>query len=366
MRSLTRAKLSGKTALVRLDLDLTQEELKNLAHPRLTRALKTLRFLISKKVRALIIIAHRSRPKKITPSLSLKPYVEIFSEALGIKVGFCPSLKKADVKKVLADSEIVLLENLRFCKGEEKNDPDFAKDLASLAQIYIFDAFGSAHREHASVVGIPKYLPSYPGGNFQKELEVLGRVKSNPEHPFVAIIGGAKLETKLPIINKMLSLADYVLVGGELIEEKLPLSPKLVLPEDVWVAEKVETAYQNESVEIFKREENREIDKRAILDIGPVTIKKYQNFVSIAKLVVWVGPLGMFEDSRFASGSREIARAISSSSGFSVVGGGETLSIVVQLNLVEKIDHLSLGGGAMLSFLVENTLPAVLALESNS
>src|SRR3989338_886584 len=347
MLDLLQANLENQTVLVRLDLDLTNDELKDLFHPRLTHVLSTLDFLLQAKAK-LVLIGHRGRPQGSDPSLSLKPLAGVFAKLLNTQVSFCDSFEKWAIEEYLKSSSVVLLENLRFSTQEEENQLGFAQKLSSFAQAYVFEAFAASHRPSATVLGIPKILPTYPGFNFQKEIEVLSKVRNNPERPMLAIIGGAKLETKLPLLNKMLDLSDTVAVGGKLLEESLLQNPKLLTPEDITLAKKSNGGYALETTGDYHG-----FTKGGglnILDIGPKTVKKYSQIIERAKTIIWNGPLGYVEDSRFAQGTEHIAQSIAGSSAFKIAGGGENLEAIEKLHLEKQFDHLSLGGGAMIEF----------------
>lgn len=360
MRSLRDSNITNKIVLVRLDLDLKDKELVNLDHPRLVRVIPTLRYLLERQNKVLII-AHRGRPEGHDLGLSLRIFKDIFSQLLSQKVAFCSSFQKMEMEGLFKDNKLVILENLRFDPGEEENSSEFSSLLASFAEVYVFEAFGMSHRDHASVVGIPKYLKTYAGLNFEKEVEVLGQVKNNPQRPLVAIIGGAKIETKEEVIGSFLKLADKVLIGGKLIETRQPQSSKVVEPSDVWVATKTGDTWEKETIQDYRPLENG--SEKNIVDIGTKTIEAFKEVIKSAKTVVWNGPMGVYEDTRFSLGTKEIGQAITNSSAFKVVGGGETLSFVLENNLVDRFDHVSLGGGAMLEFFAKDTLPALEALE---
>lgn len=342
--------VSNKTVLLRLDLDLTDQEISNGNHPRILFSLPTLQFLAeySKQV---LVISHRGRPNGEDLRYSLKIFVETFSKLLNSKVGFCSGLDPKEVKNF--DQKVVLLENLRFDSGEESNDSRFAKSISELAEIYVFDSFAVSHREHASVVGIPKYLPTYVGFNFVKELESLDKFLKSSQKPKLAIIGGAKLETKLPVIKKMLQVADKVLVGGKLLEEEIPESSSAEV-KDVLIARLNKGAYSD--IKTIPLTEFKNYPDFNILDIGSKTLESYTNSIESSKMVIWNGPMGLFEKKEFSNGTLGIANAIADSGSFSIVGGGETLEVVLERSLEKKFSHLCLGGGAMLDYLATSKL----------
>ncbi len=298
----------NKRVLLRVDFNVPMSDRKIEDDFRIKQTIPTIEYLLKK--RAIVILAsHRSDGKSLTPIWDLfKDY---------------PNLE--------------FLENLRFNKGEEANNQAFAKKLSSLADIYINDAFGVCHRKHASIVSIPKYLPSAMGLLLEKEIKNLSKIIDNPKRPLVTIIGGAKVKSKAKVIDDFLKLADNVLIGGKLGLEIKKKSVKLHLPNDY-------------------------LDN---YDIGPKTIKEYKKIIGGAKTVVWAGPMGWFEKEKYIKGTKEIAQAITSSKSFSVVGGGDTLNALKKLKLRDKFSHVSTGGGAMLAFLAGEKLPGIEALYGN-
>jgi phosphoglycerate kinase len=276
----------------------------------------------------------------------------------------------------------MLLENLRFHKEEEKNDPEFAKQLAALGDVYVNDAFGSAHRAHASVEAVAHFLPAAAGFLIEKEIKFLGKVLSDPERPLVVLLGGAKISDKLPVINNLMNLADKIMIGGgmantflkaegyelgdSLVEDNaieqarellLCCSGKLMLPVDVVVADAFSNDANSQTVTVGQIKPGW----RA-LDIGPHTVEKYRNQLQNARMIVWNGPMGVFEFPKFAAGTREIAKAIAESSAISVIGGGDSVAAIEQAGLADRITHISTGGGASLEFLEGKTLPGIAAL----
>lgn len=302
--------VKNKRVLVRCDFNVPLDNQENVVDDfRIKQTLPTLKYLQGENAK-IILISHRSDKRSLDSAW----------KQLG---------------KYIDTREIKFLDNLRFNKGEELNDDKFAKELAGLADIYVNDAFGVCHREHASIVGIPKYLPSVAGFLLQKEVKILSKVLENPERPFVAIIGGAKLESKAKVIDKFLEIADQVLIGGKIGFALKIKSNKLYIPTD----------YLDD------------------FDIGSETMETFTNIIKKAKLVVWAGPMGKFEDSKYQKGSRAIAEAIIKSSAFSVAGGGNTTELLNKLNLRDKFNYISTGGGAMLAFLAGDELPGLKALE---
>ena len=331
--------ISGKTCILRVDFNV--EDAKDSL--RLEASLPTMRLLLKNKAK-ILIISHRGRPKLVASSkqqvardLSLKTLVPFLKKNLGQKVKFFSDI--SDVSQRVGT--VGLLENLRFWPGEESNDPDFAGQLAKLGDFYVNDAFAVSHRENASVTELPKLLPSYAGLLLEKEIETLSKAMENPEEPLVLIMGGSKVEDKLPIIKHLLPKADRILLGSAALNqpELIPKSEKIITPVD-------------------------SIDGGGkAWDIGPETIKKYSEEIKKAKTIIWNGPLGQFEDEKYAKGSMEIAKAIAASKAFSIVGGGETNQLILSLKLQNKIGFLSTGGGAMLEFLAGKKLPGIEALK---
>lgn len=383
--------VKNKRIIVRVDFNvpLNQETIKDDA--RIKAVLPTIKYLTNKGAK-IILISHLGDPLKNKElrikkqQFSLKPIVLKLEELLGIKVTFlndCLGKKIEERIKKMKEGEIVLLENLRFYVGEEKNDKIFAKSLAKLAQFYINEAFSVSHRQHASVSAITKFLPSYAGFLLEKEIAVLVKVLKKPERPFLVIIGGAKISTKIKVIENLLERVDYLLLGGALVNNFFkaqgynvgkslietdyikvaqnlltgPKKEKLVLPIDVLVAKKIEPL-----VEPLVRHLNEVKDDEIILDIGPETIRSFAYLIKEAKTILWNGPLGMFELPRFRNGSIIIARVIASRSqgqAYGIVGGGETIECLNQTKMAQYVDWISTGGGAMLEFLEGKILPGV-------
>jgi len=299
----------NKRVLVRCDFNVPLDDQGNVVDDfRIKQTLPTLKYLQGENAK-IILISHRSDKRSLDSAWKrLGEYIDT--------------------------REIKFLDNLRLNKGEEMNDDKFAKELAGLADVYVNEAFGVCHREHASIVGVPKYLPSVAGFLLQKEVKILSKVLEDPERPFVAIIGGAKLESKAKVIDKFLEIADQVLIGGKIGFALKIKSEKLFIPTDY--------------VDDF--------------DIGPETIETFTNIIKKAKSVVWAGPMGKFEESKYQKGSKVIAEEIIKSEAFSVVGGGDTIAVLNKLNLKDKFNHVSTGGGAMLAFLAGDELPGLKAL----
>src|SRR5262245_42209334 len=355
---------------------------------RIEAALLSIRYVLQHGGR-LILASHLGRPKgRPEPKYSLKPVADRLSELLGKPVQFASDCVGAEVERMvssLKDGEVLLLENLRFHREEEKNDSSFAKQLATLCDVYINDAFGAAHRAHASTAGIVSYVKQAAAGFLmEKEIEALNRALTKAEKPYVAIVGGAKISDKIELIENFINIANTVLIGGamaytflrakgletgkSLVEvDKIDVAKQLMtkashkrvgieLPVDHVVAEALNSAdAQVVSVE------NTPPDRMG-LDIGPETVRRYSEIIRQAKTIVWNGPMGVFENFRFAQGTFAVARAVAGANAFSIVGGGDSAAAIAQSGLEPKISHVSTGGGASLEFLAGQKLPGVEAL----
>lgn len=334
------SKIEGKKVLLRVDLDVPIESSKITDDSRLEAWFPALEYLLQNKA-SVIIAGHLGRPQGKEEKSSLLP----IAHWIGSKVGSKPQdANFGEFPGWKLTESVCILENLRFFPGEEENDPEFAKKLASLAQIYVNDAFASSHRAHASIVGVTKYLPSFAGLRLQKEVEELSKAIDNPKRPLTIIIGGAKIETKLPLVEKMYSFADYVLVGGEIAEETKVLA---------------------------KVSHEKLSGKKSVLLVADLTTDREdisenstQNFIQVintSKTIVWNGPMGEFEKF-FDLGTREIAKAIANSNAYTIVGGGDTLAFLRKEDLLSEFSFVSTGGGAMLEFLAGEKLPGIEAL----
>ncbi|PYS30546.1 MAG: phosphoglycerate kinase [Acidobacteria bacterium] len=377
--------LRGKRVFTRVDFNVPIEGGRITDDTRIEASLPSIRYVLEKGGR-LILASHLGRPKgKPEPKYSLKPVAARLTELLGKQVAFAPDCVGPEVEKMvssLRDGDALLLENLRFHAEEEKNEPAFARQLAALCDVYVNDAFGTAHRAHASTVGITKFVKQAAAGFLmQKELEALSHALTKAEKPYVAIVGGAKISDKIELIENLLNIATTILIGGamaytffrangletgkSLVEvEKIDLAKELLakasqkkvpieLPVDHVVAPGLD------STDSQVTPVDRTPADRMGLDIGPETVRRYSEIVRRAKTIVWNGPMGVFEKPQFAEGTFAIARAVAESNAFSIVGGGDSAAAVAQSGVESKITHISTGGGATLEFLSGRKLPGV-------
>jgi phosphoglycerate kinase len=378
--------LHGKKVLMRVDFNVPMQGGVVTDDKRIKAALPTIQYVLDQGA-ALILMSHLGRPKGtgFDPEFSLKPAAEALIKLLGRPVQMAPDCVGPEVEAMagaLKPGDVLMLENTRFHKEEEKNDLEFAKKLASLGDVYVNDAFGSAHRAHASTEGVTHYLPAVSGFLMQQELEFLGRATQNPEHPYVAILGGAKISDKIGVIENLLTKCDSLLIGGgmantflaakgynmqdSLVEPDAIATAKnilsksgdrLLLPVDAVIADKFDAEAQSQIVEADKVPTGWRI-----MDIGPKTIAEYSAAIKGARLVVWNGPMGVFEMPKFAEGTFAIAHAVADSGAISVIGGGDSASAVKKAGVAKKMTHISTGGGASLEFLEGKPLPGVVAL----
>ena len=381
--------VSGKKVLVRCDFNVPLDENKNITdETRINAALPTIKYLLDHKA-AVILCSHLGRPKgEFNMKYSLAPVAKRLSEKLGFEVKLAKDVIGPDAKKLAAEvkpGQAVLLENVRFHAEEEKNDPAFAKELASMADIYVSDAFGTVHRAHASTAGVAEYLPAVAGFLIGKELNFLGKAVTNPERPFVAILGGAKVKDKIGVITNLIEKVDTLLIGGgmaytfmkatggeignslcdderlslalELLDKAKAKGVKLLLPVDNVCGKEFNNDTEQMVCESGKIPEGWEG-----LDIGPKTVELFSKEIKAAKTVVWNGPMGVFEMPNFAKGTLAIATAMAESDATTIIGGGDSAAAVTQMGLAGKMSHISTGGGASLEFLEGKTLPGVAAL----
>lgn len=381
--------LKGKRALIRVDFNVPlTKDLKVADDTRIRASLPTINYAIEKGAKV-ILMSHLGRPKgKVVEELRLNPVAERLSQLLGKEVRKVDDCIGEEVEKAvseLKEGDVLLLENVRFHKEEEENDPEFARKLASLGDVYINDAFAASHRAHASVVGVAQYLPAACGFLLKKEIEYFERILGNPERPFYAVLGGAKVSDKIGVINNLLNLADKIFIGGgmaytflkakgipignsKLEEDKVELAKqllaqaggkgkKILLPEDHIVTDKIDP-------EAEVKEAGPDVPEGMIgVDIGPKTRLIFKEELKDAKTIVWNGPLGIFEIDKFAQGSKEIGEFLASLNAIKVVGGGDTVACVEKFGIADKFSHVSTGGGASLEYLEGKVLPGIAALK---
>ncbi|MGE5612812.1 MAG: triose-phosphate isomerase [Bacillota bacterium] len=381
--------VKGKKVIVRVDFNVPLDENRNITDDkRIVGALPTIKYLVDKGAKT-ILVSHLGRPKSgPEEKYSMKPAAARLSELLGKPVIMAADVIGPDAKAkaaALKDGEVLMLENVRFHKEEEKNDPAFAKELSTLAEIYVNDAFGTAHRAHASTAGLADYLPAVCGFLIKKEIEIMGKALSNPERPFVAILGGAKVSDKIQVIENLIDKVDTLIIGGGMAytflkakghkignsiceDDKLDLAKsllekagkkgvKLMLP----VENVVGREFKNDTEYMSVPSDNM-LDGWMGMDIGAQTIEQFSQEIKKAKTIVWNGPMGVFEFPNFANGTREIARAVAESGAISIVGGGDSAAAIEQLGFADKITHISTGGGASLEFLEGKVLPGIAVL----
>jgi len=345
MQTLTDFELQGKRVLLRLGLNVPMEHGEIQDDFRIVQSVPTIQYLLEKRAKC-VILAHLGRPKgKPQEELSLKPIAQHLQELLQHPVEFITDPIGQEVAAKIdsmKSGEIVLLENIRFYSGEKENTEAFAKELASLGDIYVNDAFAVNHRAHASIVGIPKHLPSGAGLLLEKEIQALQKVNKNPEKPLVVLVGGAKVETKAGFLKTISEHADAILLGDLITAE--------VKKNGIEVSSDTELVYAVDGVD-------------GSFDLGPKTIELFEEKIRGAKTIFWAGPLGMIEEEKYEKGSLAIADAILKSGAYTVAGGGNLAAFLGKHNLREKFDHVSTGGGAMLAFLSGEELPGLKALE---
>lgn len=379
--------VNGKKVFIRVDFNVPMDENQNITNDKRIRAtLPTLNYLLENNA-AIILACHVGRPKgQRVPELSVKPIVARLSELLGKEVKYAEDCVGEAASKAAADlkpGEVLLLENLRYHNEETKNDPEFAKQLASLADVAVDDAFGVSHRAHASNAGIAQYVEVVGGFLIEKEIQFIGKALSNPERPFVAIIGGAKVSDKIGVISNLLEKADAVVIGGGMAntflaaqgkgigsslfeEEKLPLAKELLakaeekgvkvfLPAEVVVADKFAADADHKTVTVDEVPADWMI-------LDNKFSKECQEALENAKTIVWNGPMGVFEFDAFAHGTEDIAHAVAESTGISIVGGGDSIAALKKTGLSDKITHISTGGGATLEFLEGKPMPGIAAI----
>lgn len=392
-KSVKDLEVKGKRVLVRCDFNVPMDDDRNITDDRrIKSALPTIEYLKDNDAKV-ILMSHLGRPKgEANPKYSLKPVADRLSELLNQDVVFAKddNVVGKNAKKAvnnMKEGEVVLLENTRYRKEEEKNVDEFAKELASLGDLYVNDAFGTSHRSHASNVGVSKYLPSAVGFLVEKEIDVMGKALENPDRPFIAILGGAKVSDKIGVIENLIDKVDTILIGGgmaytflkaqgnkvgkslleedkidlarELLKKAEEKNVKLVLPVDTVVAKEFKNDTEYKTVKVD------EIPSDMMgLDIGEKTVKLFGDIIKDGKTIVWNGPMGVFEMDNFAKGTFEIAKAMANSNAITIVGGGDSASAVEKSGLQDKMTHISTGGGASLEFLEGKVLPGIDAISN--
>ncbi|WP_202079154.1 phosphoglycerate kinase [Caldalkalibacillus salinus] len=381
--------LKGKRVFCRVDFNVPMSEGRISDDTRIKAALPTIGYLIQHGAKV-ILASHLGRPKgEVVEDLRLDPVAEHLAELLGKEVSKANDAYGTEVENHIAEmkeGDILLLENVRFYAGEEKNDPELAQSFARLADLYVNDAFGAAHRAHASTEGIAHHLPGVAGLLMEKELQFLGKALEDPDRPFTAIIGGAKVKDKIGVIEYLLDKVDNLIIGGGLSytfvkamgheigkslleEDKLDLAKTFMekakdkgvhfyLPQDVTVADEFSRTANTKVVDIDEIPSDWEA-----LDIGPKTIERYREIIQDSQLVIWNGPMGVFEYDLFAQGTNSVAKAVAECEGTTIIGGGDSASAVQQAGLSDEMDHVSTGGGASLEFMEGKVLPGVAALQ---
>ena len=382
--------LNGKKVLVRCDFNVPLDENKNITDEnRIVGALPTIKYLMANNAK-IVLCSHLGRPKgEFNMKYSLAPVATRLSELLGVNVVMAKDVIGDSAKEAVAnlkEGEIVLLENVRFHAEEEKNDPDFAKALASFGEVFVNDAFGTAHRAHASTAGVADYLPAVSGYLIKKEIDFLGNAVSNPERPFLAILGGAKVKDKIGVINALLDKVDDIIIGGgmaytfmkamggnignslcdnerldyclEIMAKAKEKGVNLLLPCDTVTADNFSNDANTKVAAAGEIEDGWEG-----LDIGPATIEKFKETILKAKTIVWNGPMGVFEMPTFAKGTVSVAEFVAQADATTIIGGGDSAAAVEQLGFADKMSHISTGGGASLEFLEGLELPGIACLE---
>lgn len=388
-KSLKDMVVKGKRVLCRVDFNVPMQNGTVTDDTRIEAALPTITYLIENGAKV-ILATHLGRPKgEVVEDLRLDPVAKRLSELLEKKVMKTNTVIGEEVDQAIATmqaGDVLLLENVRFEIGEEKNDPDLVKAFATMADLYINDAFGTSHRAHASTAGVADHLPAAAGLLMEKEIDVLGKALANPERPFTAIIGGSKVKDKINVIDNFLDIVDNLLIGGGLActflkakgyeignslleEDKIDLAKEFMKKAE---EKGVKFYIQTDAVvaDAFKEDANNKIvaaneipEGWMCLDIGPETQATYRDVILNSKLVVWNGPMGVFEMEAFSGGTKEVAQALADTKGYTVIGGGDSAAAVEQFGLAEKMDHVSTGGGASLEFMEGKDLPGISALD---
>jgi phosphoglycerate kinase len=377
--------LKGKRVLMRVDFNVPMEGGKVTDDKRIKAALPTIRYVLEQGS-SLILMSHLGRPKGgFDPEFSLKAASEVLAGHLGIPVRVAPDCVGPEVEKMaqaLKPGEVLMLENTRFHPEEEKNDIELAKKMAALGEVYVNDAFGSAHRAHSSTEGVARFLPAVSGFLMEQELEYLGRATSNPERPYIAILGGAKISDKILVVENLLAKCDKLIIGGGMANTFLAAKglnmqdslveaasvetakgilarhgSKIILPVDAVIADKFEADAQSQVVDVDQIPAGWRM-----MDVGPKTLAVYKTSLQGAKLIVWNGPVGVFEMPKFAEGTFALAKLLAESGAITVIGGGDSASAVKKAGVAKQMTHVSTGGGASLEFLEGKELPGVAAL----
>ena len=389
-KTLTDIDVAGKRVIVRVDfnvpLDKKTGEITD--DKRIQGALPTIKHLVENKAKV-ILVSHLGRPKGVEEKFSMKPAVERLSELLGQEVTLANDVVGEDAKakvEALEDGQVVMLENVRFHKEETKNVPSFVKELAALADVYVNDAFGTAHRAHASTAGLANYLPAVSGFLIQKEIDVMGKALNNPARPFVAILGGAKVSDKIGVINNLINKVDTLIIGGGMaytfnVAKGLTIGNSLLEEDKVELAKELMAKAEEKGVKLLLPVDNvvanafaADAEHKVVegnieegwmgMDIGPKTIELFTEAIKDAKTVVWNGPMGVFEFENFAQGTDKLAEAVADSDAVSIIGGGDSAAAVEQLGYADRVTHISTGGGASLEFLEGKVLPGIDCLEN--
>lgn len=377
--------LKNKRVLMRVDFNVPMADGKVTDDNRIRAALPTIKYVLEQGA-SLILISHLGRPKDGPDhEFGLKAASVVLAGLLGKPVQMAPDCVGTEVEKMsraLKPGELLMLENTRFHAGEEKNDLDLAKQMARLGDVFVNDAFGSAHRAHSSTEGVTRFLPAVSGFLMERELEYLGRAVANPEHPYIAILGGAKISDKILVVERLLSKCDLLIIGGGMANTFLAakgfnmqdslvesasletaksimakFGDKIILPVDAVIADKFDSDANTQVVEVDKIPAGWRM-----LDIGPKSLQAFKTGLSTAKLIVWNGPMGVFEMPKFAEGTFAIAKLLAESGAMTVIGGGDSASAVKKAGVASKMTHVSTGGGASLEFLEGKILPGVAAL----
>ena len=383
--------VTGKKCLVRCDFNVPMKDGKITDDFRIVSALPTIQYLVEHKA-CVILMSHMGKPKgEPKPELSLRPVADRLSELLGQEVKFssCPTVVCDHIRETAAalqPGEVMLLENTRYRKEETKSEEPFTGELASLGELFVNDAFGTAHRDHSSTAGLARYLPTVSGFLIEKEVKFLGDAVENPARPFVAIMGGAKVGDKIPVIENLMKKVDSIIIGGgmtytflkaqgyeigtsildadsielskELLAKAEAAGVKILLPVDAQVTDDFEANNVIKTVDADKMPADM-----MGMDIGPKTIKLFQSAIAEAKTIVWNGPMGVFENPKFETGTRAIAQALADSDAVTVIGGGDSAAAVEQFGLKDKMTHVSTGGGASMEFLEGKVLPGIACIE---